>query len=107
MRYAVATTAVPVEQVSTLLQENCRLITRQVARQVVTSMGISHDSAHKIITADLNKWKLATSPFVLLVFADIAKKVIRSEKVAHRWQPELSGRVRHAVVKAYQDPIQL
>ena len=32
----------------------------------------------------MNKWKLATSPFVLLVFADIAKKVIRSEKEAHR-----------------------
>ena len=50
-----ATTAAQVDQVATLLQEDRRLTTRQVA----ASVEISHNSVHKIITIDLNKWKLA------------------------------------------------
>ena len=107
-RPVLATAAAQVDQVATLLQEDRRLTTRQVA----ASVGISHDSAHKIITVDLNKRKLAAKWIPHLLTEEqmasrvticaahlrrhrqegdefLRRIVACDETWAHSWEPEL------------------
>ena len=107
-RPITATSASVVEKVSNAIDKDRRLTTREVAEVV----GISHDSAHKILTVDLGKKKLCARwiPHLLTdeqkgIRITISSNHLRQykrqgnaclnrlvacdETWAHSWEPEL------------------